>query len=57
MGLIFEEKDIDAPAGTSTGTEIAAFVHDAKALHEEVCRYAAELKGIQCDSQRVGPLS
>lgn len=35
VGLIFEEKDIDAPAGTSTGTEIAAFVHDAKALHEE----------------------
>ncbi|MGB1600467.1 MAG: hypothetical protein ACPIOQ_47415 [Promethearchaeia archaeon] len=57
MGLIFEEKDIDAPAGTSTGTEIAAFVHDAKALHEEVCRYAAELKGSQCDSQRVGPVS
>jgi hypothetical protein len=28
VGVIFEEKDIDAPPGTSTGTEIAAFVDD-----------------------------
>jgi hypothetical protein len=32
VGIIFEEIDIDAPQGHSTGTEIAAFVHDAKSV-------------------------
>lgn len=31
VGIIFVEKNIDAPAGTSTGTEIADFVRDPKA--------------------------
>jgi len=34
VGVIFEEKDIDAPPGTSTGTEIAAFVEDPGAKWE-----------------------
>jgi len=33
VGIMFEEKNIDAPPGTSTGTEIAAFVDDPSAKY------------------------
>ncbi len=43
VGIIFVEKNIDAPAGTSTGTEIAAFVRDPRAKWDMDLKSAIDL--------------